>query len=201
VYFARQGTLGKSGSCYYCVTDPVPLCPNCKGRYPNKRMRKKPQYLCTKCRHLFDTPVYNTVKDIVAMYLNDPDAIERTDICFTSKDEYRHQQSLSKIKYWYLRNKAKDKYANNIGMEAFLNYLEDNIKYLSFENTMTCCKRCASSYDLHNMELCPVCKTNYKSIQYPTCIPCLPEDKRKAALEKIEFAKDMYEMHKSLGID
>jgi hypothetical protein len=29
----------------------------------------------------------------------------------------------------------------------------------------------------------------------------LPEDKRKAVLETIEFGRKMHEMHKSLGID
>ena len=28
---------------------PIPLCPNCKSRNPNKRTRKIPQYLCTEC--------------------------------------------------------------------------------------------------------------------------------------------------------
>lgn len=51
------------------------------------------------------------------------------------------------------------------------------------------------------MELCPQCKQNYKGLQYPTCIDCLPEEKRKAALESIQFGKEWYEMHKELGID
>ena len=51
------------------------------------------------------------------------------------------------------------------------------------------------------MELCPKCKVNYKGIQYSTCIPCLPEDKRKAALEMIEFGKEWHAMHKELGIN
>src|SRR5690606_22419195 len=32
----------------------IPLCPNCNSRYPNKRLRKVPQYFCTECRHEFD---------------------------------------------------------------------------------------------------------------------------------------------------
>ncbi len=51
------------------------------------------------------------------------------------------------------------------------------------------------------MELCPKCKEYYKSIKYPTCIQCLPEEKRKAVLDSIEFGKEMQEMHKKLGID
>jgi hypothetical protein len=51
------------------------------------------------------------------------------------------------------------------------------------------------------MELCPKCKVYYKGVQYPTCIQCLPEEKRKAALEMIEFGKEWQAMHKELGID
>jgi 7-cyano-7-deazaguanine synthase in queuosine biosynthesis len=51
------------------------------------------------------------------------------------------------------------------------------------------------------MELCPKCNEYYKGIQYPTCIQCLPEEKRKAALERIKFETDMRDMHESLGID
>ena len=88
-----------------------------------------------------------------------------------------------------------------IEKEAFLLYLNDNIKYLSFEDTITACKKCAFNYDLNNMELCPKCKKYYKGVQYPTCIQCLPEDKRKAALEKIESGKAWREIHEDLGID
>jgi hypothetical protein len=51
------------------------------------------------------------------------------------------------------------------------------------------------------MELCPNCKEYYKGVQYPTCIQCLPEEKRKAALERIESGKEWRAMHGRLGID
>ncbi len=53
---------------------------------------------------------------------------------------------------------------------------------------------------LYNMELCPECKQHYKRLQYPTCIQCLPEERRKAALEAIEFGKKMREMHRDLEL-
>ncbi len=68
--------------------------------------------------------------------------------------------------------------------KAFLLYLDDNVKYLSFEDTITAYKKCASYLDLYNMELCPKCQEYYKGIQYPTCIQCLPEEKRKTVLKK-----------------
>ena len=92
-------------------------------------------------------------------------------------------------------------YSDIIAKEAFLLYLNVNIKYLSFEDTITACKKCAFNYDINNMELCPKCKRYYKGVPYPTCINCLPEDKRKAAKEKIEFGKAYHSMHQELGID
>jgi hypothetical protein len=180
---------------------PVPLCPNCKNSNPNKRVRKIPQYLCTACRQEFDTPDYKSFEELISIFYQNEDAIEVRDKCFISKDKWRNKHNLSNIRYWLQREQAKNKDSETIKKEAFLLYLNDDIKYLSFEDTITACKRCASSYDLYRMELCPQCKENYKGIQYPTCIQCLPEEKRKAALESIAFGNGWQEMHKELGID
>jgi hypothetical protein len=180
---------------------PVPLCPNCKGRNPNKRIRKTPQYLCTECRHEFDKPIYKSIEELIATYYKNEEAVEVRDKCFVSKDKWKNQHNLSQIKYWLQRDRAKAKDSEVIGKEAFLLYLDENIKYLSFEDTITACKKCAFNFDINNMELCPKCKEYYKGIQYPTCIQCLPDDKRKAALEMIEFGKEWRRMHEGLGID
>ena len=183
--------------------DPSPLCPKCFSRNPNERIRKKPRYLCRdrECHHEFDEPAYKTVEELIDMFYIDEETADVKSKRFTSRDEYQNVQNLNNIRYWLLREKAKDKYGAEIEKETFLRTLNDNIKYLSFEDAITACKKCASNYDLNNMELCPKCKKHYKGIPYPTCINCLPEDKRKAALEKIEFGKAWQEMHKELGID
>jgi len=54
---------------------------------------------------------------------------------------------------------------------------------------------------LKGAELCPKCNTNYKGIEYSTCIKCLPQEQQIKAKEKIEFGKQMQEAHKKLGID
>lgn len=180
---------------------PIPLCPNCKCRNPNKRMRKVPQYLCTECRHEFDSTVYKTVDELISTFYENEEATEVRDKCFVSKDEWRNKCNLSNIRYWLQRELVKNKDAETIEKEAFLLYLDNNIKYLSFENTITACNKCAYNFDMNNMELCPRCKAYYKGIQYSTCIQCLPEEKRKAALEKIEFGKGWQAMHEKFGID
>jgi hypothetical protein len=180
---------------------PIPLCPNCKSRNPNKRMRKVPQYLCTECRHEFDSTVYKTVDELISTFNENEEATEVRDKCFVSKDGWRNKHNLSNIRYWLQRELAKNKDAEAIEKEAFLLYLDDSIKYLSFENTITACKKCAYNFDMNNMELCPKCKLYYKGIQYSTCIQCLSEEKRKAALKKIEFGKGWQAMHEEFGID
>ncbi|MEZ4777055.1 MAG: hypothetical protein R3D00_28020 [Bacteroidia bacterium] len=181
--------------------EPVPLCPSCKSRYPNKRMRKVPQYLCTVCRYEFDEPSYKSVEELIATFYENEEVAEVRDKCFVSKDKWKNQHNLPNVKYWLQRERVKAKNSEDIGKEAFLQFLDDNIKYLSFEDTITACKKCAFNYDINNMELCPKCKEYYKGVQYPTCIQCLPQDKRKAALEKIEFGKNWQRMHGGFGID
>jgi hypothetical protein len=179
----------------------VPLCPNCKNSNPYQRVRKLPQYRCTVCRHEFDEVIYRTVDELLSIFHEDEDALAVQAKCFVTKDKWRNNHNLSNIRYRLQRERAKNKDAESIGKEAFLLYLDDSIKYLSFEDTITACKKCAFNFDINKMELCPKCKQYYKGLQYPTCIQCLPEEKRKAALESIEFGKEWREMHRQLGIE
>src|SRR5258708_11772979 len=142
--------------------EPVPLCPNCKSRYPNKRMRKVPQYLCTECRHEFDEPIYKSVEELIATFYENEEVPEVRDRCFVSKDKWKNQHKLAQVKYWLQRDRARVKDSEAIGKEAFFLFLDENIKYLSFEDTITACKKCAFSFDINNMELCPKCKEYYK---------------------------------------
>jgi len=169
---------------------PIPLCPNCESRYPNKRIRKIPQYLCTECRHELDEPIYKLADALIATFYENEVAAEVCDKCFVSKDKWRNQYNLSNAKYWFLREKVITKNIEKIEKEAFLLFLDENIKYLSFEDTINACKKCAFNFDINNMELCPKCKEYYKGVQYPTYIKCLPEEKRKAALKKLNLEKD-----------
>jgi hypothetical protein len=180
---------------------PVPLCPNCKSKNPSERVRKIPKYRCADCKYEFDEAIFRTANELISIFCENEDAYEVRDKCFVSKDKWRNQHNLSNVRYWLQRNHAKKKDSEIIEKEAFLEYLNDNIKYLSFEDTITACRKCASSFDLYNMEICPKCKVYYKGIQYPTCIQCLPDDKRKAAMEIIEFGKEWHAMHKRLDID
>jgi hypothetical protein len=101
----------------------------------------------------------------------------------------------------FAQKQTLDNHGQEISKMAVLKVLDDNIRYLSFSETKTYCKACAFSEDINGMDMCPVCRKNYKGIQYKTCVDCLPEDKKIAIKEKIEFAKSMQKMHEALGID
>jgi hypothetical protein len=181
--------------------EPISLCPNCKSTNPSKRVRKLPQYRCSECRHEFDNAIYRSVDELISIFYQNEDALGVRDKCFISKDKWRNKHNLSSIKYWLQRDRAKNKDAETIEKKAFLLYINDSIKYLSFEDTITACKKCAYHFDMKAMELCLQCKAAYKGMQYPTCIQCLPEDRRKAVLEQIEFGKGWQAMHEELGIN
>jgi len=180
---------------------PKLLCPKCKIHTPKVRVRSTPKYRCADCKYVFEEAFFRSASELISIFFKDEDAYEIRDKCFISKDRWRNKHNLSNIKYWFQRKIAKNKDAESIEKKAFILYLDDNIKYLSFEDTMTACKKCASSYDLNGMELCPKCKERYKRINYQSCIECLPEEKRKEVNEQIEFNKQIQEMHKKLGID
>jgi hypothetical protein len=181
--------------------NPIPLCPNCNARKPNRRIRKKPQFYCTDCGSEFEQTTNRSLSEMVSILYKNEDAPEIRDKCFTTKDQWKNKHSLLDVRYWCQRKKIEAANSDEIERKAFLPYLDDNIKYLSFVDTITACKKCASYYDLNRMELCPICRKNYKGIEYQSCVPCLPEEKRKIAEEKIEFGRAMREFDENLGID
>jgi len=180
---------------------PKLLCPKCKIHTPKERVRLKPKYRCADCKYVFDEAFFRSASELVSIFFKDEYGWGVRDKCFISKDRWRNKCNLSNIKYSFQKKIAKNKDSDSIEKKAFILYLEDNIKYLSFEDTITACKKCAYNEDLKGAELCPKCNKNYKGIEYPTCIDCLPKEQQIKAKEKIEFGKQMQEIHKKLGID
>ena len=58
----------------------------------------------------------------------------------------------------------------------------------SLTNAIALCKRCHFA-SLRGMNLCPVCRNKYKSLNYETCFDCLPKEKKEEVLarQKREF--------------
>ena len=180
---------------------PVPLCPNCKAKNPTVRVRKTPVHRCAGCKHEFDHAIFITAEELISIFYTNEDAYEVQNRCFVSKDNWRNQNNLASVRYWLKSDLAKNSNSETIEKEAFLLHLNDCIKYLSFEDAITACGKCAYNHDIKRMEICPKCNQNYKGFEYSTCIECLPEDKRKVAYESIQFGIQWNNMHKELGID
>ena len=178
---------------------PKLLCPKCEIQTPKIRVRLKPKYRCGDCKYEFENPIFRSVSELVSVLFEDDYGWGVRDKCFISKD--KNKMHLSYIKYLFIQNIALSKNGESIEKQVLLLTLDEEIKYLSFEDSITACKKCASSDDLYGMELCPKCNKNYKGIEYPTCIECLPKEQQIKAKEKIEYGKQMQEIHKKLGID
>ena len=52
---------------------------------------------------------------------------------------------------------------------------EEFEQYLSCQETVTFCKRCAFLWDIKGMNLCSKCKVHYKGLRFPYCFSCSKE--------------------------
>jgi hypothetical protein len=180
---------------------PKLLCPKCKIHTPKERVRSTPKYRCADCKYVFEEAFFRSASELISIFFKDDYGWGVRDKCFISKDKWKNKLNLPHIKYLFQKKIAKNKDSDSIEKKAFILYLEGNIKYLSFEDAITTCNKCAYNEDLKGFELCPKCNKNYKGIEYSTCIECLPKEQQIKVKEKIEFGKQMQEIHKKLGID
>jgi len=58
----------------------------------------------------------------------------------------------------------------------------------SLSNAIALCKRCHFA-SLKGMEICPKCRSKYKSSRFETCFDCLPEEKREEFLARQKLQK------------
>jgi len=184
--------------------DTYSMCPKCFGSFYKRR--KEPHLVCSRCRNEFEEPISKLLPEYIDDLYNEVDlsTLERPGNAPGNR-KVHHIMLYSEIKEKISKQKVKEllksKYQFEIDKKAMLDYLDAGIKYLSFEGTKTLCKKCAFNQDLNGKDLCPVCKKNYKKVQYPTCVDCMPEGERKTQIkEYIEFCKEMRDFHKSLGI-
>jgi len=181
------------------------MCPKCNGNYYSRR--REPHLVCNRCKYEFNEPISKQLPEYVDdLYNNSPVQIIGNPANAPGNKKIKFIMLYSEIRHMINKQKfkqiVKDKYQEEIDKKATLDYLEGQIKYLSFENTKTLCKKCAFNRSINEMDLCPVCNKNYKLLQYKTCVDCLPEGEHKNYLkEKYEFIKNMNEMEKELGIN
>ena len=65
-----------------------------------------------------------------------------------------------------------EEHGDEIEKETLITVIDEYLRYISLEDTVTFCKKCAFLWDKKGMDLCPVCKEKYKSIYNKTCYNC-----------------------------
>jgi len=59
-----------------------------------------------------------------------------------------------------------------IGKQAVIMAIDQHARYISMQDTITLCKKCAFVADRTNMVLCEICKKNYHLTRYNRCAKC-----------------------------
>jgi hypothetical protein len=61
---------------------------------------------------------------------------------------------------------------HDIGRRVVIAAIDQHMRYLSMQDTITLCKRCAFVADQTKMVLCRICKANYHSVLHDRCSKC-----------------------------
>lgn len=128
-------------------------CPKCQSVNIQKRKTLSPLFKCNKCHFEFE----DTIK---VTYFR------------------KHKKVLSpeQIKNIMLGEKIKDYMWNTYGEEirkaALIQSMKDHKRYMSLQDTVTFCKKCAYLWDMKWKKLCPICKKNYISLHSGSCSEC-----------------------------
>jgi len=180
------------------------MCPKCSGSYYTRK--KEPHFVCGRCKYEFNEPISKQLPEYIDdLYNNSPLPVMDKPANAPGNRKVHHIMLYSYIKqkliYIKINKKTKEKYQREIDKKATIDYLDAQIKYLSFEDIITLCKKCGYNKNMNSKDWCPVCKKNYKAMRHETCIDCMPEGERKNQIkERIEFSKSMREMVIELGL-
>lgn len=125
----------------------VNCCPECGHGSLTKRKTIKPVYRCIKCGFLFDEPEKKP-----NLYIKEIRQI----MLNYKKDLSKNYRSEIKKRYEEKRNELYE-------------------RYMSCDDTVTFCKKCAYLYDVKGLKLCERCKKRYHNKRYEFCFICYKE--------------------------
>lgn len=151
------------------------VCPECGSGY-RERKTMKPKCICLKCKWEFENPL----EVIYPTFIDDL----KVPVSSIKPYEYRYSSIRNRIYSEKRKEKVKEKYGYEIEKETLLACIKDSIRYQSFKDAKTWCKKCAFNYDVNNADLCPSCKKNYKRTYYPTCLECKTKEDGKPNKQK-----------------
>ena len=147
----------------YKESHPIPkptklrrVCPHCGSLNIYYRKRLAPHWKCNSphCGLVIDEPVSKTMPD--------RDAIA----------------TLNSERWTAFRQGYENSYERTnkeIGRQAVLAAIDCTLIYLSGEDTVTHCQKCAFMWDMKGLKLCPTCRKNWIEIWTATCNDCNPD--------------------------
>lgn len=143
-------------------------CPNCKKLTYRERKTMTPKYFCENCKTYFE---HTTTIEYISIFKS----ISNYEQVASYIIDRKHTDIKQKI-----QNKVFEEHENEIGKIALLKSIDLHFKYVSLENIVTFCKKCASRMDFSTQLLCWSCKKNYFNYDtYDNCYECF-ENKRTA---------------------
>ena len=137
-------------------TDVKAACPACKKGNIRARKTMKPTFHCDKCHHEFEEPImvpYHQLLGIAPTFNDVKESMKRKRI-----QEY----------IW-------ETYGPIIKKSAILKGIEEHKRYISMEDTITFCKRCAFLWDKKGKKVCEVCKDTLIPVAMHACYKCQSE--------------------------
>ncbi|BCZ46840.1 hypothetical protein psyc5s11_29070 [Clostridium gelidum] len=138
------------------------ICPKCESTNIRKRTTVQPVYKCQKCNYEFDKPNYKLVPTLI------DDRNTSIELATSDKSFMTIQRRIGSERYY---NLIQEKYGVELEKETLTIIIDEYIKYLSGEATVTLCKRCGFAL-LQGKNLCPICKSKYKFIHSDACKEC-----------------------------
>ena len=141
-------------------------CPHCKKLTFRERKTMKPKYFCEKCKTYFDETVeIEYIEKIKSISTN-----EQISAYIFGQKFYENKMET--------QNKVFKQFEKEISKIALLKSIELHIKYVSLQEIVTFCKKCASKMDYSNQLLCWSCKENYFFYEiYDNCFNCFESNK------------------------
>lgn len=139
------------------------VCPSCSSINISLRKTLSPKYKCNRCKGLFEAPI----RKIIPIFIDDRKE---------GKSQEVNTITFSSLEWKIYKEKSREllfeEYGEQIEKEILITTIDEYLRYISLEDTVTFCKKCAFLWDKKHMNLCPICKIKYKMIYHKTCYDC-----------------------------
>jgi len=92
-----------------------------------------------------------------------------------SPDQKRAIVADKNARYERFRQDFRQRFHDSVSTRAVLLSIDEHLRYVSFTDTKTFCKKCAFMWDKRECKLCEVCRERFHSRHLSRCARCDPE--------------------------